>query len=225
MQLFFEQVLFDNYSMCGVNTSWVTFSCFILQKLEGQLHDIAYGTKQYRIDRISAEEANEMDIEGTVSLERGQNLLEIHIGHLIMSDDLASLVDDLPGLATVVSFGFYDFDLQFSQVMQGVNPKYEFTAQYMVQVDDFFLHYLLRESLTLEVHRGLGTEYETLAAGQIRFQGLLDCGGGRLHGRVSLTGVSSRLEGCNFGLVDYWIRLRVPMDQALRLFQFVSVGF
>ena len=33
------------------------------------------------------------------------------------------------------------------------------------------------------------------------------------------TGIAEGSAGVNFGTVEYWVRLRVPMDQALRLYK------
>ncbi|XP_062502017.1 protein fantom-like isoform X2 [Corticium candelabrum] len=186
-----------------------------IKKLEGQLHDIAYGTRQYKIDKVDSEE----DLDETVSLERGQNLFEIHIGQLKMSPEMLSGVNDPSQLSTLVSFGFYEYDTQFSPVTRGMNPDYDFTAQYVVQVDDFFLLYLQKQSCTLEVHRAFGTEYQTLAATQLKFHDILDAKGGRVHCHSELAGVLGRDRAEPIGSLDYWIRLRIPMDHALRLFR------
>lgn len=40
----------------------------------------------------------------------------------------------------------------------------------------------------LELHQSFGTDYQTVAAGNIRMQDLLEKPNGRLHGTVQLTG-------------------------------------
>ena len=51
------------------------------QKLESQLRDVAYGTRQYRTraDEEEAEDSDVEDLDETLRLERGQNLIEIHV--------------------------------------------------------------------------------------------------------------------------------------------------
>ena len=83
-----------------------------------------------------------------------------------MSPEMLSGVNDPSQLSTLVSFGFYEYDTQFSPVTRGMkydtkhhyhlvtsvvlsdhySPDYDFTAQYVVQVDDFFLLYLQKVS-------------------------------------------------------------------------------
>jgi protein fantom len=120
-------------------------------------------------------------------------LFEIHIGQLSMSHEMLAGVEDPSQLVTLVSFGFYEYDTQFSPVTRGLNPDYDFTAQYVVQVDDFFLHYLQKESCTLEVHQVFGTEYQTLAVSQLRFQDLLDAKGRRVHCQSKLASTRRNL--------------------------------
>ena len=65
---------------------------FTLQKLEAQLRDVAYGTRQYRVNAGEGdmEEEADDDIEimdtDTVTLERGQNLFEIHIKKVSLTE-------------------------------------------------------------------------------------------------------------------------------------------
>lgn len=51
-----------------------------IKKLEGQLRDIAYGTRQVKVDTRRFEYLEEP--EENVQLERGQNLLQFHVGQV-----------------------------------------------------------------------------------------------------------------------------------------------
>ena len=79
--------------------------------------------------------------------------------------------------------------------------------------------YLLQESCTLELHQSFGQDFSTIAACQLTFKEIFDKAHGRIHGTASLTGVHSSGSGIGFGSLEYWVRLRVPMDQALRLYK------
>ncbi|XP_022097495.1 protein fantom-like [Acanthaster planci] len=186
-----------------------------IKKLERQLRDVAYGTKQYKVTDIADDEDYE-EIDETVKLERGQNLLELHITKVVYSrDGLKALGDENP--STFVTYAFFEFELQSTPILKGDRPEFDFTSQYKVTVDDFFLQHLMKGSTTLEVHQAIGTEYRTIAACQLRFRDLLDKPHGRLHGTEQLLGLERA--GVNFGTIEFWVRLRVPMDQALRLFR------
>lgn len=185
-----------------------------IKKLESQLRDVAYGTKQVKL-HASAMQDETSDLDGSVQLERGQNLFEIHIHKVKLSPDgLQALADNDPAL--FCTWEFYEFEIQATPVVHGNMPEFDFTSQYIVTVDDFFLHYIQKETCTLELQHSFGQSFKTLAACQLRFQDLFDHAPGRIHCTASLTGVDS---GIGFGTIEYWIHLRVPMEQALKLYK------
>ena len=107
---------------------------------------MAYGTRQYKVttvdeagDDADASDAEEM--EETVHLERGENLFEIHVKKVVLSPDgTHEINDDEPHLFG--TWEFFEHEVQATPVVKGPRPAFEFTSQYIVKVDDFFLHYL-----------------------------------------------------------------------------------
>ncbi|XP_033116274.1 protein fantom-like isoform X2 [Anneissia japonica] len=190
-----------------------------IKKLERQLRDIAYGTKQYKIADAEVLMDDEMEeVDESVKLERGQNLMEIHIQKIEYSQEGLRVLDD-SNPATFVTYEFFEYELQSTPVVKGSRPVFDFTSQYIVTVDDFLLHHIMKESTTLEVHQAIGTEFRTIAACQLHFRELLDGNQNRIHGIGHLIGAEPGRAGVQFGTVEFWVRLRVPMDQALRLFR------
>ena len=55
-----------------------------IKKLEGQLKDIAYGTRQVKLDTRRFEYEEE-GVEESIQLERGQNLLQFHVAQVSSS--------------------------------------------------------------------------------------------------------------------------------------------
>ncbi|XP_076449555.1 protein fantom-like isoform X2 [Babylonia areolata] len=189
-----------------------------IKKLEAQLRDVAYGTRQYRVSPPDEDVESSVDLEETLQLERGQNLFEIHITKVSLSEDAVRHIgDEEPSL--FCTWEFFEFEIQSTPVVRGSRPMYDFTSQYIVKVDDFFLHYLQKQTCTLELHQTFGQEFHTVAACQLVFRDLFDKPSGRIHGVAALTGVGDGETGVGYGTVEYWIRLRVPMDQALRLYK------
>ncbi|XP_015277767.1 PREDICTED: protein fantom [Gekko japonicus] len=186
-----------------------------IRKLEAQLKDIAYGTKQYKFRPEIMPDDPVDEFDETAHLERGENLFEIHIGKVIFSTEAVKAFRDQEP-ATFCTYSFYDFELQTTPVVWGLNPAYNFTSQYLVRVDDFFLQYVQKNTATLEVHHAYGVDFETAAACQLRFHEILEKNG-RIYGSAILVGVGGDLQ--NYGSVEYWVRLRVPMDQAIRLYK------
>ncbi|KAL4234620.1 Protein fantom [Mactra antiquata] len=190
-----------------------------IKKLESQLRDVAYGTKQYKIQPpMDDMDDDTIQFDETIHLERGQNLFEIHVTKVNLSSDAIRLLgDEEPSL--FCTWEFFEYEIQSTPVMRGNRPEFDFTSQYIVKVDDFFLHYLQKESCTLELHQSFGQDFNTIAACQIVFREIFDKTHGRIHGTATMTGVSGNATGIGFGTVEYWVRLRVPMDQALRLYK------
>ncbi|XP_031607652.1 protein fantom [Oreochromis aureus] len=186
-----------------------------IRKLEAQLRDIAYGTKTYsvKVDATAEDEADES--AETVHLEGGENLLELQIVGVTLSDSALQMLGEAEP-ATFCTYAFYVFELHATPVMTGRSPKYDFTSKYVVSVDDHFLDYLHRGAVRVELHEALGLDWRTLAAGELRLQQLLEQDG-KVHGSVALVG--SRDEARSFGSLEFWLRLRVPMMETLRLYR------
>ncbi|KAJ8343308.1 hypothetical protein SKAU_G00306370 [Synaphobranchus kaupii] len=186
-----------------------------IRKLEAQLKDVAYGTKTHVFKAEVTEQDVADEFDETVHLERGENLLEIHIGTASLAPAaLEALGDTEP--STFCTFAFYDFQLQATPVVRGPSPAYGFTSHYTVRVDDFFLQYLQRSTVTLELQLARGLDYQTVAACQLRLHQILDHSG-KVFGTSPLVGVVGEVQ--SFGTLDYWLRLRLPMDQAIRLYK------
>lgn len=140
-----------------------------------QLKDIAYGTKQFKFTPEITIEDDVEEFDEAVHLERGYNLLELHISRIVFSPVVSIFRDQEP--STFCTYAFYDFELQTTPIVRGLQPSYEFTSQYLVQVDDFFLQYIQKSTVRLEVHLAVGTDFKTIAACQLRFQDILEKNG------------------------------------------------
>ena len=99
----------------------------------------------------------------------GENVFEIHVGHTsITKHGLELFTDSQPTL--FVSYEFFEYEIQTTGVSQGAPWDFNYTSQYTVQVDDFFLHYLQKESMTFELHQAFGTEYRTIGKAIVRYE-------------------------------------------------------
>ncbi|KAM9228549.1 protein fantom [Leptosomus discolor] len=186
-----------------------------IRKLEAQLKDMVYGTKPHKSkpEILPSDQVDEFD--ETLHLEKGENLFEIHISKVIFSSGaIHAFGDNEP--ATFCTYAFYDFELQATPVVYGHTPSYDFTSKYLVQADDCFLDYIQRNSITLEVHRAYGIDYETVAACEMKFHEIFE-NNGKIFRTANLVGIKGNIQ--NYGTIEYWIRLRVPMDQAIRLYK------
>ncbi|KAM9302046.1 protein fantom [Gastrophryne carolinensis] len=182
-----------------------------IRRLEGQLKDIAYGTKLYKF----TPEITPDDVDDSVCLERGQNIFEIHISKAVFTPAAANIFGDQDP-STFCTYAFYDFELQTTPVVRGLQPSYQFTSHYVVQVDDFFLQYIQSSTVRLEVHQAVGTDFKTIAVCQLRFHDILEKTG-TIFSSSNLIGIANDIGHC--GSVEYWVKLKVPMEQAIRLYR------
>ena len=121
--------------------------------------------------------------------------------------------------STFCTVEFFEHELQTTPIVKGQKPEYNFTSQYVIKVDDFFLHYLQKETTTIELHQAIGSDYETKAACQLSFRELIDKQTPRLHGTARLICVNANNVGVTVGAIEYWARLIVPVDEAFRLYK------
>uniref|UniRef100_A0A2K6F3F6 Protein fantom n=1 Tax=Propithecus coquereli TaxID=379532 RepID=A0A2K6F3F6_PROCO len=157
-----------------------------IQKLEAQLKDIAYGTKQYKFKPEIMPEDSVDEFDETIHLERGENLFEIHINKVTFSSEVLQASGDKEPV-TFCTYAFYDFELQTTPIVRGLHPVYNFTSQYLVHVNDLFLQYIQKNTITLEVHQAYSTDYETIATCQLRFHEILEKSG-RIFCTANLVG-------------------------------------
>lgn len=169
-----------------------------VSSLAAQLKDIAYGTKQYKFKPEIMPDDSVDEFDETIHLERGENLFEIHIGKVTFSSEVSQASGDKEPV-TFCTYAFYDFELQTTPVVRGLHPEYNFTSQYLVHVNDLFLQYIQKNTVTLEVHQAYSTEYETMAACQLRFHEILEKSG-RIFCTASLVG--KLVHFCKLGMCE-----------------------
>ncbi|XP_028287906.1 protein fantom [Parambassis ranga] len=186
-----------------------------IKKLEAQLRDIAYGTKTYVLKPDISGEEEADDLDETLHLKCGENLLELQIVGISLSPAaLEALGDTEP--STFCTYSFYLFDLHSTPVVTGRRPQYGFTSKYVVSMEENFLDYLWGGCVTVELHQALGLDWRTLATAQLRLQPLMEQDG-KLHGSATLAGTGE--DARSFGSLDYWLRLRIPMTETLQLYR------
>ncbi|XP_064426859.1 X-linked retinitis pigmentosa GTPase regulator-interacting protein 1 isoform X1 [Mirounga angustirostris] len=178
--------------------------------LSEQLKDVAYGTRQLS---LCLETLPAHGDEGKVDislLHQSENLFELHIHQAFLtSAALAQAGDTQP--TTFCTYSFYDFETHCTPLAVGPQPLYDFTSQYVVEIDSLFLNYLHGASAQLDLHQAVASEHHTLAAGWICFERVLETVE-KVRGSTTLTGAG----GEDFGVLEYWMRLRFPIGSSLQ---------
>ncbi|KAI9350515.1 hypothetical protein DFJ73DRAFT_832463 [Zopfochytrium polystomum] len=160
-----------------------------------------------------------------IELLNGQNLIEVHLEAALISDDglyflrrLGLDKEDANKLMTFVHYDFFDFETQVSPSGLGQRPIFNFTSRYKVFTDDFFLQYLQSQSMTLSFCLSNGTDFITIATCPMVMKELTDPDRtDRLRYYADL--VSTHDGRTIIGKVDYGLRVRLPMAQAIRSFK------
>uniref|UniRef100_A0A8C3FXK6 RPGR interacting protein 1 n=1 Tax=Chrysemys picta bellii TaxID=8478 RepID=A0A8C3FXK6_CHRPI len=174
-----------------------------------QLKDVAYGT--WQLPLLWTE--GDVDVEEVKApvLRRGENLFELHIAGAVLSGEALQLLGEVQPI-TFCTYAFYDFETHCTPVVRGARPRYSFTSQYVIQAEPLFLQYLQRAAARLDLHLATATDHSTLASCWLRFREVLGSGE-RMHATAMLHGPS----GENYGMLEYWMRLCLPMEQTMRL--------
>ncbi|XP_053901189.1 X-linked retinitis pigmentosa GTPase regulator-interacting protein 1 [Malaclemys terrapin pileata] len=180
-----------------------------IRQLEEQLKDVAYGT--WQLPLLWTE--GDVDVEEVKApvLRHGENLFELHIAGAVLSGEALQLLGEVQPI-TFCTYAFYDFETHCTPVVRGARPRYSFTSQYVVQAEPLFLQYLQRAAARLDLHLATATDHSTLASCWLRFREVLGSGE-RMHATAMLHGPS----GENYGMLEYWMRLCLPMEQTMRL--------
>ncbi|KND01382.1 uncharacterized protein SPPG_03194 [Spizellomyces punctatus DAOM BR117] len=191
-----------------------------IASLEAQLKNIAYGTAKLP---TAVEKATDDDDE--VELEKGQNLIAVHVDAALISEEGFKLLQQLghdsrdgESFASFIYFDFYDFETQVTPIGIGLMPHYNLTSRYKVFVDDFFLMYLQSHPMILHLCRSDGLDYVEVATCAVIFKDLTDP---HRTDRLQYYGqlVSTHDNKTVIGSINYSLRVRVPMVQAIRSFK------
>ncbi|KAH0505896.1 X-linked retinitis pigmentosa GTPase regulator-interacting protein 1 [Microtus ochrogaster] len=181
-----------------------------IKQLEEQLRDIAYGTRQPSLCPESLPAHRGEDEVDIALLHRNENLFELHIHQAFLTPGaLMQAADTQP--TTFCTYSFYDFETHCTPFSVGPQPLYDFTSQFVVQIDSLFLHYLQETSVRLDLHQAMASEHHILATGWISFDKVLETVE-KVHGLATLTGAG----GEDLGVLEYWMRLRLPLKSSLQ---------
>uniref|UniRef100_A0A452T9H8 X-linked retinitis pigmentosa GTPase regulator-interacting protein 1 n=1 Tax=Ursus maritimus TaxID=29073 RepID=A0A452T9H8_URSMA len=181
-----------------------------INQLEEQLKDVAYGTRQLSLCLETLPTRGDEEEVDISLLHQSENLFELHIHQAFLtSAALAQAGDTQP--TTFCTYSFYDFETHCTPLAVGPQPLYDFTSQYVVETDSLFLNYLHGASARFDLHQAVASEHHTLAAGWICFERVLETVE-KVHGSTILTGAG----GEDFGVLEYWMRLRFPIGPSLQ---------
>lgn len=171
---------------CGVQRNGLS-RFFLSPPPPAQLKDVAYGTQTLAFRPGDGDVAAEADPDKMgPRLQRGENLLELHISGAVLSSELLRLLGDAEP-TTFCTYAFYDFETHSTPLAHGPRPRYDFTSQYVVRAEPLFLQYLQGAAARLDLHLASAIEHTTLASCWLRFGEVLGKGE-QVHATAALHG-------------------------------------
>ncbi|KAJ3115162.1 X-linked retinitis pigmentosa GTPase regulator-interacting protein 1 [Physocladia obscura] len=192
--------------------------------LEGQLKSIVYGTAKIPGEVEKSADQDDDMVELATALT-GQNLIEIHLESALISDEgihhikkLGIDMEDSAKLTAFIHYDFFEFETQVSPMGLGQKPVFNYTAKYKVYTDDFFLQYLQSKHTILNFAISNGLEFYNVATCSVIMKELTDPDRTeRLRYYADLT--STYDDKTIVGKIDFGLRVRLPMAQAIRSFK------
>ena len=80
--------------------------------------------------------------------------------------------EKLTGINTFFTVDFYNHETQSSSIVEGNYPSFNVLFSFKVQVDDFFLQFLEKDGILVDLHLSKGTEYLTIGKAKIELSEL-----------------------------------------------------
>lgn len=137
-----------------------------IKKLEGQLRDVVYG----QLKTKTLEDTGEAIDEDGLELAEDENVCQISIKDAQIRRD----ADFGDHHHTFVTLDFFEHATQITPACEGLAPDYDYTIDYVVKVDDWFLQYLWTKEITMELNLARGTEYSVIGRGTFSLRDLLE---------------------------------------------------
>ncbi|KAI8619012.1 hypothetical protein BC830DRAFT_847357 [Chytriomyces sp. MP71] len=127
-------------------------------------------------------------------------------------------MEDSSKLTTFIHYDFFEFETQVSPMGIGQRPVYNCTSKFKVYTDDFFLQYLQSKNTVFYLALSNGLDSFTIATCSVIMKELTDPDRtDRLRYYADL--ISTHDGRAIIGKVDFGLRVRLPMAQAIRSFK------
>ncbi|KAJ3219155.1 Protein fantom [Dinochytrium kinnereticum] len=189
-----------------------------ISQLEAQLKNIVYGTAK------GGKTQNEVETFTPVDLINGQNLIEIHLETIYLSDPglihlhNAGLIPTRSSITLFAIFDFFDFETVITPLGTSPFTTLNHTSSFRVFTDDFFLQYLQTQRVVLNVCVSNGLDFMCVGKCFVNVKELTDPD--RTAPVRFYADLMSALDGkVVIGKVDYSLRAHLPMSQAIRAYK------
>ena len=127
-------------------------------------------------------------------------------------------------LITFVTIDFYNHDTETSQLAEGYRPLYNTQFSFKNRIDDFFVQFLQKNTLKLDVYLSKNNAAVHLGRAEISLRELVESGGGQSSSwktpvvQKTVRVMSVRGEQM-IGNMRFKMRMRKPVSEAIRYFR------
>ena len=170
------------------------------------------------------------EISHESELRVGENRLDVWIGQVeLHPNSLVQVLDQADfsisscNIVTFLTLDFYNHDTQATPIMEGLNPNYNVQLAFKVNVDDFFLQYVEKDALYLDVYMTKGRNSVIIGRAKVFLYDLLERSSVLAEAAMTTPAVdtmvpisSSRISDVILGSVRVKLRFRHPITEALR---------
>jgi hypothetical protein len=150
----------------------------------------------------------------TADLAENENILEFTVESFHLNKH------EFPGLSAppevFFTFDFFEHPTQTTSVRSAYFAGVSFTAQYVVTVDDFLLHYMQRRTMSLELMQARGVDFECVGRAHVSFRSMLERNG-TVH--LSAEILSTSRKNTVLGTVRYSMKFLVHNRELLSRFR------
>jgi hypothetical protein len=203
----------------------------LVSRLEGKLRDFLDRHPTNNDKPLFGGEPAE-DAEEYLDLVHGQNLVELDVYKLELNATARQAIqqqqsenrsksmdfsDPENHLTTFVSFDFFDFATQVGPMALGMKPEYNFLTRFKVMADDFFIEYLHKQSLLIEVHRSVGGDFWLVGTAKCQLKDLATNTDDK-HRLRFLADVIGK-DGYFLGKLSFSLRLVVPLQESIHAYR------
>jgi hypothetical protein len=189
-----------------------------IARLEEQLRQAMQADGKSVLIRAGTEESQDTSKaesdDLTADLAENENILEFTVESFHLNKH------EFPGLSAppevFFTFDFFEHPTQTTSVRSAYFAGVSFTAQYVVTVDDFLLHYMQRRTMSLELMQARGVDFECVGRAHVSFRSMLERNG-TVH--LSAEILSTSRKNTVLGTVRYSMKFLVHNRELLSRFR------
>jgi Ca2+-binding EF-hand superfamily protein len=170
-------------------------------------------------------------VEGDTEVGTDENVLDIWLGEgeyyeIALQQALRDHLAETGEYVTFIGVDFFDHETQTTSLCEGLRPYFNLHISYKVKVNDFFIKYLEKDFITLEVHASKGNKHVTFAIGKISLKEILNRTSPLADANTRTSMIESAVTLLNvkdnrtsMGVLRYKLRMRYPLSEALRWYK------